>query len=187
MSRLMSQPAASRASAATAEYEQTPAANSHSTVHTRRANGLPPKIIEVEPVVRGKTTVIFETFGVAPHDLFNYWIAIPAIALFRLRQPLDMNLVPVAAPVKAEYQCNRPIQHGGNAHRPGRETSLLAEKLAGHRASAPEGPVRQHPDDVAARQGGLDFQYGIHLAQGDDLHPQVRIDGFEHRPHFSRV
>src|SRR3990172_12978585 len=165
MSRLMSQPAASPASAATAADGQTPAANSNSTVHTRRANGLPPEIIEVEPVAGSEAAVMFQALGIAPHQALDPRIALPPVDLRQVREPLDMDLIPVAAAVEPEHQRHRPLQHGRNADRPGRETSLLAEKMAGNRPSAFKRPVRQHPDDFAARQGGFDFQYGIHPAQ----------------------
>src|SRR3970282_2599728 len=103
MSRLMSQPAASPASAATAADGQTPAANSNSTVHTRRANGLPPKIIEVEPVVGSEAAVMFQAPGIAPDQVLDLWSALPAIDLRRVREPLDIDLIPVAAAGEPEH------------------------------------------------------------------------------------
>src|SRR5688572_14469451 len=143
------------------------------------APGLPPEIIEIEPVVRRAPAIVLEPPGIALQQRLDHRLARGAGELFHARQALEVDLVAVAPAVEAEHERDRALQHRGDADRAGRELGVVAEEAAGHRAAALDRAVREQAHDLPARQRGLDLQYRVHLAEPDDLRFQLGRDALE--------
>src|SRR5688572_3677375 len=180
MSCCTPQSAASTADAA----KKTIAASSAAPGRTGR---LAPEIIEVEPVVGRAPAVVLEPRAVAPHQRLDHRFSRLAGELVSVSKPLEAHLVAVAAPVEAEHQRDRALQHRGDAHRARWQLRGHAQERTSHRAPAPYRAVRKQADDLPARERGLDLQCRVHLAEPDDLRLPVRGDAFEDLAGFPGV
>src|SRR5688500_9130785 len=98
---------------------QAPAAGAAATNKSpsSSARRLAPEIIEVEPVVGGQPAVVLQPAGVAAQQQVDRRGALAPARLARLGEPLDVDVIAVAAAVEAEYQRHRPVQHDGDADR----------------------------------------------------------------------
>src|SRR5688500_11784609 len=93
-----------------------------------RRSGLAPVIIEVEPVVGSGAAIVLEPAGIALQQALDHRLARGAVKLFHARQPLEANLVAIAAAVEAEHERDRALQHRGDAHWARRERGALAQE-----------------------------------------------------------
>src|ERR1044071_5297808 len=105
-------------SAAPSAAAATPCARAAAS---RTARALPPKVIEVEPVVGRDTAVVLQPSHIASQQRLDCAIA-GANALFARRgETLDVDVVAVRTAVDAEEQQHGPIQDDADANRPGGE------------------------------------------------------------------
>src|SRR4051812_18585113 len=97
--RLRSQAGESAASAAPARQHAIARSSPHSRACRPCLAPLTPEIIEVEPVVRRDAAVVPEPLGIAQRQLIDSLATFGASRLLGQREPLDVNVIPVAAAV----------------------------------------------------------------------------------------
>src|ERR1051325_5859238 len=171
-------------SAAPSAAAATPCARAAAS---RTARALPPKVIEVEPVVGRDTAVVLQPSHIASQQRLDCAIA-GANALFARRgETLDVDVVAVRTAVDAEEQQHGPILDDADANRPGGEERRPAQEFTAHFSPFAEGTVRQHADDFAALERGLHLQHGIEAAERNDVVVEARIDAPQDGSHFARV
>src|SRR6266446_1256758 len=76
-----------------------------------------PVIIEIEPVVGREPAVMLEARGVFLHRLVHEPLALPTLRSAQILDQLEVDVVAVAAAVKADHQYERAPEHGGEAER----------------------------------------------------------------------
>src|SRR3954464_5876243 len=125
---------------------------------SRSARALPPKVIEVEPVVWRHAAVVLQPSHIASQQLVDCCIAGAPARFVRHRETLDVYVVAVRAAVEAEEQQHRSVQEDADPARRGGEERRAAQDGAAHSASGSESAVRQHADHFAAAERGLHLQ-----------------------------
>src|SRR5262245_45088296 len=142
----------SRASDASRDSRSCPpvAAADAASQQPRQASSRP-EIIEVEPVERRAVHLVLEPPRVVTDPVREPPSAV-ALAVDPLREPLEPQMVPVAAPVDAEAEHDGRAERRGDLPGRGRKRGAAAEKRRDARFPARAQAVREQRDDRAVRE-----------------------------------
>src|SRR5688500_13261362 len=69
-----------------------------------------PIVIEIEPVIRRNATIVLETLHIRGHHCVEEGVSLRALEMPCIGQPLEMDVVAVAAEIQTEHENNRALQ-----------------------------------------------------------------------------
>src|SRR5919198_430420 len=142
--------------------------------------GHPPEIEEIKPIVGRAPAIALQDGGVADNRRLYRRLAFRWRCLGKVSQRLEIDLITVAAEIKADHEDHRSAQHGGQAKGTNGQWGIGVEKTYGHDPLVTQGTVSQYSDDATLIEPITNPEHGVNPSKGNDVLLRRRVDGGKH-------